>query len=148
MEEAMTNDEIVRVTVERHFDAAPEQVFDAWLDPDVARRWLFTSPGSEISRVEIDARVGGAFVFVDQRGGKPVEHQGTFLEIDRPHRLVFRFRTAEEPDAPDILTAEMTPENGGTRLVLTHDLHPYWAKYVDFTKNEWASMFGLLDDVL
>ena len=148
MAEANPNDGFVRVTIERHFDATPEQVFDAWLDPDSARRWLFTSPGSEISRVEIDARVGGSFVFVDQRAGKPVEHQGTYLEIDRPRRLVFRFWTADQPDAADILTAEMTPEAGGTRLVLTHDLHPYWANYVDFTKNEWASMFELLDHVL
>ncbi len=144
MAEAKPSDGFVRVTVERHFDATPEQVFDAWLNTDVARRWLFTSPDGATDHVEIDARVGGSFVFVDKRDGKPVEHQGTFLEIDRPHRLVFRFWTAEQPDAPDILTAEMTPDRTGTLLTLTHDLHPHWAPYIDFTKNAWSSMFDLL----
>ena len=145
---AAASGDAVRVTIERRFDAAPEEVFDAWLDPDVARRWLFTSPDSAISRVEIDASVGGSFVFVDQRDGKPIEHQGTYLEIDRPHRLVFRFWTAEKPEAPDLLTALIRPDGEGCVLTLHHDLHPYWAKYVDFTNKEWTQMFALLDGVL
>jgi uncharacterized protein YndB with AHSA1/START domain len=30
----------------RRFDVAPERVFDAWLNPDMMRKWLFTLEGT------------------------------------------------------------------------------------------------------
>ena len=47
------------LTITRRFDAAPERVFDAWLDPAVSSRWLFATPTSENHTAEHDARVGG-----------------------------------------------------------------------------------------
>ncbi|MGH9720705.1 MAG: SRPBCC family protein [Bryobacteraceae bacterium] len=31
----------VNVRVTRHFDASPERVFDAWLDPEMIGKWMF-----------------------------------------------------------------------------------------------------------
>ena len=46
------------VRLERTIPAPPDQVYRAWLDPEVLRRWL--APGGlEVSRLELEARVGG-----------------------------------------------------------------------------------------
>lgn len=86
----MPNDTPATVRVTRHFEFSAERVFDAWLDPHKVGRWLFTTPTSQIVRVQIDARVGGGFLIVDRRGGEDVEHTGEYLELD----------SAEAPGVP------------------------------------------------
>ena len=43
---------IIRVT--RKFNASPHRLFEAWLHPDLAGRWLFTSAASESHSTLID----------------------------------------------------------------------------------------------
>jgi len=38
----------VILTVSRDIAASPERVFDAWLDPAIARRFLFATPDGEM----------------------------------------------------------------------------------------------------
>ena len=45
-------DPVLRIARRLPFPA--ERVFDAWLVPETARRWLFTTADSEIVRREID----------------------------------------------------------------------------------------------
>ena len=78
----MTAEGSVDVRVTRRFGASPERVFDAWLDPERAGRFLYATAEGEMVRVEIDARVGGRFVIVERRDGQDVEHTGEYLEIE------------------------------------------------------------------
>ena len=71
------------------FDAPPQDLFDAWLDPDFAGKWWFTSPTSEMNTTRIDGRLGGEYEIVDRRDGITYRAIGTFIEFDRPHRLAF-----------------------------------------------------------
>lgn len=86
----MTDDRrTIRVT--KRFSVSPERIFDAWLEPKTAGKFLFSTPTGTMVRVEIDARVGGAFRFTDRRDGEDIDHTGTYVEIDRPKRLVLIF---------------------------------------------------------
>ena len=112
----------VRVT--RLIGAAPERIFDAWLTVGEARTFLFAGPvrsGDAISS-ELDARVGGRFRIVRQWDGEDVEFWGEYLEIDRPHRLVFSLFVEKYAQRDDRVIVELAPVAHQSLLVLTHEL--------------------------
>ena len=129
--------------ISRHFDACPERVFDAWLDPATAGRWLFSAPNGEMVKVDIDARVGGHFRFVDRREGEDVEHVGEYLEIDRPRRLVFTFAVPKYSVQQTTVSIDIVPVGSGCELHLLHEgVLPEWA---DATQEGWGGILATLD---
>jgi uncharacterized protein YndB with AHSA1/START domain len=135
----MNSEKNVTVKVTRRFNSSPDRVFDAWLDPDKAGKWLFATPTGTMTRVEIDPRVGGKFTFVDRREGEDVEHVGEYLEIDRPRRLVFTFGVPKfSPQFTrviiDIVPAE--PSGTGCELTLTHE--GVLPDYAERTEKGWG----------
>jgi uncharacterized protein YndB with AHSA1/START domain len=110
------------VTVTRRFDASAEAVFDAWLDPKKAGRFVFATPTGQMVRAEIDARVVGKFVFVDRRPEMgDVLHEGEYLEIDRPRRLVFTFLVPQYSKEVTTVALDIRPLGAGCELTLTHE---------------------------
>jgi len=134
------------VQLTRRFNASAERVFDAWITPATASQWLFTTPTSKIVRAEVDARVGGSFVFADRRENEDVEHVGNYLEIDRPRRLVFTFGVPKYSPVMTTVTLDIRPLADGCELTLTHvDVLPEWA---DRTAEGWGKLLTALGATL
>ena len=134
------------LTVRHAFSSEPERVFDAWTDPGVAGRWLFATPDGQIVRCDIDARPGGTFVITDRRAGEDVEHQGRYLEIERPRRLAFSFSVPKYSSEVTTVRLEVTPTGGGSELALVHeDVLPEWR---DSTEQGWRDLLARLDSLL
>lgn len=132
--------------VSRRLSAPPERVFDAWLDPAVARQWLFATPGGEIVGCEIDARPGGRFVITDRRDGEDVAHLGTYLEIDRPRRIVFRFSVPKYSTAESTVEVTVNPDGTGSDVILEYQgVPPEWVRQ---TAEGWRDLLGKLEDVV
>jgi uncharacterized protein YndB with AHSA1/START domain len=129
----------VILTVTRTFTAPPERVFDAWLNPDDARRFLFATPEGEMQTVEIDPRVGGRALIVERRASGDARHRMLFEVIERPSRLVFLFAAdpAEEGQWTRVSIA-IVPAPGGCTLTLTHEMAPEWAAYEEQTRHGWT----------
>ena len=77
--------------LERVFDAPPEAVFDAFVDPaNQAELHGSSVEGWALHRNETDVRVGGTSVYAMGPAGAPPDTETrVFSVVDRPHRLVF-----------------------------------------------------------
>lgn len=121
--------ETLELTMERVLPATPEEVFDAYTDPEKVRIWfsiLDEKPG--IVEIEIDLRVGGTHHAV--WGPSPdmlFRETQTYLEIERPHRLVTS-STGSDPSGMEMTTRieiDFLPEGeGSTRLVMRQSGFP------------------------
>jgi len=139
----------VVLTVTRDIAAPPEAIFDAWLDPATARRFLFATPDGEMLTCEIDARVGGRALIVERRASGDAHHHLLFDEIDRPHWLVFRFRAdpAKEGEWTRV-SIDFAAHGDRTRLTLTHEMDPAWAAYEEQTRKGWTTILANLATTL
>jgi len=123
------------VQVSRRLPALPEQVYDAWLDPAQAGRWLFRTPDGSLVRCEIDARIGGGFRIDERRGDDVAEHFGEYVALDRPRRLAFDFWTSFSDERTRV-TIAIAPDGDGALLTLTHE--GVWDDWQDKTRQGWT----------
>lgn len=127
------------LTVTRDIDAPPEAVFDAWLDPAQAGKFLFATPDGEMVKVEIDGRIGGRALIVERRATGDAHHRLHYEAIDRPHRLVFLF--AADPAEEGVwtrVTIDIAAKGASSTLTLTHEMDPQWAAYEEQTRRGWT----------
>jgi uncharacterized protein YndB with AHSA1/START domain len=135
----------VTLRVTHRFAAKPERVFDAWLDPKTACKWLFATPTGTITRCDIDARVGGKFSIVRQEGME-IDHVGEYHEIDRPRRLVFTFGVPKFSAEMTRVIIEIVANDTGCELTLTHE--GVLPDYGERTKEGWATILCNLEKSL
>lgn len=133
------------VTVTRRFNASPDRVFDAWVNPAVAEKWLFTTKSSQTT-YELDVRPGGAYTITRVTDGNTYTAVGTYLEIDRPRRLVFTFSMPQFAADIATVTIEIVPDGDGCILTLTQDgMRP---GFEEATIHGWGQMFTALEEAL
>ena len=143
-EDKEEEDAVAQVKAERRIAAAPEAVFDAWLDPAVAGRWLFATPEGEMVRVDIDPRAGGRFEIVERRDGEEVLHTGRYEEIDRPRRLAFTLRVPKYSDNEERVEIDIVPAEGGSDLSLTQTVSPGAAADPERIQRGWETVLAAL----
>jgi uncharacterized protein YndB with AHSA1/START domain len=94
-------------------DASPETVWEFFVDPQKVMRWMGID-------AELDPQPGGIYR-VNVISGNTA--RGEFVEVDRPHRLVFTWGwdgNEALPPGTSTVEAELTPEGNGTSLRFVH----------------------------
>jgi len=133
--------------IERLYDATPEQVFDAFVDP--ATQEELHGGGREgwtVQRCETDVRAGGTSVYaMGTDGVEPDVEVRVFSVVDRPHRLVFRHSMTSTEWGGRTVDTEMTmtfeEQDGKTLLTMVQtgfeseedrdDFNGGWPTYLD-----------------
>jgi uncharacterized protein YndB with AHSA1/START domain len=108
---------LIRIT--REFDAPPEKVFRAHVDPKLVVQWL--GPRDlEMTIDHYDCRTGGSYRYVHRRGGEEYGFYGSFHEV-RPNELIVQtFCFEGVPDGVALEKLVLEDLGGGrTRLTAT-----------------------------
>ncbi|HLX31564.1 MAG TPA: SRPBCC domain-containing protein [Gaiellaceae bacterium] len=109
----------LEIVTTRKFDAPVELVYDVLTKPEHVRHW-FAPFEDELTVCEIDLRVGGDYhiVFVTP-GGKECSFRGTYLELERPSRIVDTWWfEGWGPDTDAVETVDLVEEDGVTTVTL------------------------------
>ena len=113
--------------------ASPQRVFQALTTKEDLERWFLV-------QAEVDLRPGGAIRF---EWGPGMVEVGTILVCEPPSRLSYTWETFGP--GTTTLTFELTAENDGTRLRLTHTgigEGEDWDRYYTSVKSGWSAHLG------
>ncbi len=105
------------IVVTRLFDAPRELVFAAFTEQEHVTNWW--GPGGTTIH-EYDSRPGGLWRYtMPGPAGDQYAFKVTFVEIDRPARLVYDYGTDGADDSEPVRTSvTLAEENGKTRVTL------------------------------
>ena len=133
------------VVVRRTIAASAEVLFDAWLDPIAVATWM--RPGEILRTVAtIDARVGGRYEITMSSQSQDYPTTGTYLEIERPRRLVFTWESAAKGPGigETLVTVEFLAKGKATEIVVTHERLPDSER--ESHRDGWTSGLGKFEE--
>ncbi|MDT0274569.1 SRPBCC family protein [Blastococcus goldschmidtiae] len=115
----LVDPDVPLVRIVREFDAPPEKVFRAHVDPELFARW--TGPkGMEMCIDRYDCRTGGSYRYVMSQDGEDYGFNGVFHEVRANELIVQTFAFEGMPD--DVALERLLLEDlgdGRTRLTST-----------------------------
>lgn len=135
------------VQIRRRVQAGAEQIFDLWTKPDLMVRWMSPFPGAVHCKASCDLRPGGGFTLVMSSADASREVSGTYVQIDRPRKLVFTWIGPLTNNVTTLVTVELSPRGEETELVLTHERLPTPAIHEGHTKG-WNTILDHLADTI
>ena len=131
------------IEVRRVLPAPIDEVFRWWTEAEMLARWM--SPVGHVG-AEVDLRVGGRLRIVMRDGPVEIEHDGEYLEIDRPRRVVFTWQSRFTAGV-SLVTVNLEAEgNSSTRVMIVHSRLPSSA--TESHGGGWAAMLARLEGEL
>jgi uncharacterized protein YndB with AHSA1/START domain len=132
--------------------APPERVWLA-LTTDEVERWWGSDDTYRITQWAADLRLGGHWsLVVRTRDGKTYPAGGTFLKIDAPHKLVqtrkYEWNHSTLGRVATIVTYQLGPIAGGTRVTVRHDGFAGWADAAKEHALDWERFLCWLEAYL
>jgi uncharacterized protein YndB with AHSA1/START domain len=101
-------------------NATPAKVWEGLTTPEMIKQYLF---GTEAIS---DWKVGSPIIYTGVWEGKSYEDKGTILKFEPEKLMVCNYWSsfsgeADLPENYQVITYELTPVEGGTRLALTQE---------------------------
>ena len=133
--QGMQFEDLVRYTATHGLVSVPEHEIDHWIQ---SRLRMFHQEQHNLLQA------------ADGRWHGEATHWGTYLEIDRPRKLVFTwFTTAEaERESTSVVTLTIRRDGDGCVATIVHELDAKWADAVKKCQQGWHGMLVQIDTFL
>jgi uncharacterized protein YndB with AHSA1/START domain len=106
----------MKITVQTHVSASPEDAWRAWTTPADIIKWNAASDDWHTTKASVDLRVGGVFSsrMEAKDGSMGFDFAGEYTLVDAPWRLEAAF-------GDRTMQVEFVPEGGGVKVIETFD---------------------------
>jgi uncharacterized protein YndB with AHSA1/START domain len=123
-------------------DASPKEVWNALLDPEAIRQYMFGA------RVDSDWREGSPIVWRGEWQGKAYEDKGVVLRVRPEQKLEYSHFSPlsgmrDEPENYHTVTIELAPKGDHTRVLLAQDKNRT-EEARDHSQKNWETMLESL----
>lgn len=135
------------ITIAHTFNAPVNDVWQAWTDPEMVRRWWGSHPKGVVTSVALDVRRGGRFEisFQDPSGEQHTSY-GEYLRVEAITELDFTWSWRNEQNPPSLVTVIFAADGSGTRMRFVHGQLRGGSAH-DYAQG-WRRTFAKLDRVL
>jgi uncharacterized protein YndB with AHSA1/START domain len=122
----------------------PEQLWSALTNPDLMKQYWFGM------HQESDWKPGSPWrlVFADGR----IADTGEIVEVDKPKRLVIKWRNEFRPELKSeghaLCTYELEAMNGAVKLTITHAIEYSGSKFIEAVSGGWPRILSNLKSLL
>jgi uncharacterized protein YndB with AHSA1/START domain len=142
--DAVTGAGLSSVQLTRDFKSPSAEVWRAWTDAAIVRRWFGSDPAGTVLNATLDVRPGGAYsiTFRDSTG---IEHtaSGQYRVVQYPRQLSFTWTWKSEPAHETLVTILLEDHEGGTRMNFEHS--QLWAGSSHGYAEGWRKTFGKME---
>jgi uncharacterized protein YndB with AHSA1/START domain len=138
----------IKVKAKHRFNVPAALVFDTFLDPKKAKKFMFATITGKMVVAEIDPKVGGRFTFVDRRPEGDAPHYGKYVEMAKPTRIAFEFAVQKDAPEADLVTIDILDLKQGCEVTLTHEISPDYAHLKERVQEGWDGILDGLGEAL
>jgi uncharacterized protein YndB with AHSA1/START domain len=140
----MEQTDFIPIEIHQRFSVPAEDVFDAWTDPLIVKKWMFHGEFNNIIQVIIELKTGGEFSVVKKTDeGYLRDYYGQYHELNRPVFLSFSLESPDAfPGASNVVIRFQPLESGCEMVFLQTGVDPSVAE------QPWRQMFEQLSHLL
>jgi uncharacterized protein YndB with AHSA1/START domain len=140
----MNQTEFPPVEISQQFIVPAENIFSAWTEPEIIKKWMFKGEGYGVEKAMINLEPNGEFsIITKDPNGELLNHFGTYHEIARPSLLSFSLQAPHHfPGVSSVIVRIMPTEQGAVMMFLQTGIDP------SVVEDAWRKMFEKLDQVV
>lgn len=144
----MSKEARVQVTASHRYNASAESVYEAFLDPKKASKFMFATFTGKMIKAEIDPKVGGKFVFIDRRQDGDAAHYGEYTNLESPTNISFTFGVQKDAQEKDPVSIDIKALSKGCEVTITHFVNEDFGHLKDRIQQGWDSILDGLGATL